>query len=112
MRKWAQISSKCLTGKIDIPLMMLASIALSKGTTTCRCACRASKAIGSTPRTGRTCPLKANSPINSYCESELVGIWREAARIPKAIARSKRPPSLGKSAGAKLIVTRCRGNSN
>ena len=31
--------------------------------------------------------------------------------MPKAIARSKRPPSFGKSAGAKLIVTLPMGNS-
>ena len=35
-----------------------------------------------------------------------------AARIPSAIGRSKRPPSLGKSAGARLTVTRRDGYSS
>jgi len=32
--------------------------------------------------------------------------------MPRAIARSNRPPSLGKSAGARLMVIRLAGNSN
>lgn len=41
-----------------------------------------------------------------------LGICREAAKIPMAIAKSNLPPSLGKSAGARLMVMRCNGNSN
>ena len=35
-----------------------------------------------------------------------------AARMPSAIGRSKRPPSLGRSAGARLTVIAARGYSN
>lgn len=36
--------------------------------------------------------------------------WSLAAKIPMAIGKSRRAPSLGKSAGAKLIVKRLLGN--
>jgi hypothetical protein len=36
------------------------------------------------------------------------GIWPLAARMPSAIGRSKRPDSLGRSAGARLTVMRLR----
>src|SRR5690606_7604088 len=39
-------------------------------------------------------------------------IWPLAARMPSAMGRSKRPPSLGRSAGARLMVMRRCGYSN
>ena len=36
----------------------------------------------------------------------------DAAKMPSAIGKSNRPPSLGRSAGAKLTVIRFAGNSN
>jgi hypothetical protein len=38
-------------------------------------------------------------------------IWPEATRMPSAMGRSKRPDSLGRSAGARLTVMRRCGNS-
>ena len=56
-------------------------------------------AIGRTPLTGRNSPPKESSPTHSYCLRSVEGICPDAAKMPKAIAKSKRPPSLGKSAG-------------
>ena len=68
-------------------------------------------AIGSTPLIGRNSPPKDSSPTHSYSLRLAIGIWPEAAKTPKAMAKSKRPPSLGKSAGARLTVMRWAGNS-
>jgi hypothetical protein len=65
--------------------------------------------IASMPRSS---PDSANSPINSNFSSGALGICSEAARIPIAMARSKRLPPLGSSAGARLTVMRRLGNSN
>ena len=48
---------------------------------------------------GRNSPESANSPANSYLLNSVLGICSDAAKMPMAIGRSKRPPSLGKSAG-------------
>ena len=68
-------------------------------------------AIGKTPLMARNSPPRDSSPIHSYCFRFVLGICPDAARMPKAMAKSKRPPSLGKSAGAKLTVMRWAGNS-
>ena len=68
-------------------------------------------AEGRTAVTPRISPESASSPINSYWCRRSKGIWPEAARIPIAMAKSKRLPSLGSSAGARLIVIRRAGNS-
>ena len=45
--------------------------------------------------------------------ARLASIWPAAARMPSAIGRSKRPDSFGRSAGARLTVTRLLcGNSS
>ena len=63
--------------------------------------------MASAPRTGRS------SPDERQLAGELVAapgarasIWPLAARMPSAIGRSKRPESLGRSAGARLTVMR------
>ncbi len=67
--------------------------------------------IASAPRIGRNSPDSDSSPANSYRSTLSAGIWREAARMPSAIGKSKRPDSLGRSAGARLTVMRWAGNS-
>ena len=64
------------------------------------------------PRTGRNAPDKDNSPANSWRCKRLPSICPLAAKIPSAMGKSKRPESLGKSAGAKFTVIRwLLGNS-
>ena len=64
---------------------------------------------GIAPCTPRKEPVRANSPKNSKRLSKSESICPDAARIPMAIGKSKRPPSFGKSAGARLMVMRCGG---
>ncbi len=90
---------------------MLASAALAWGITKLRPALRAAKAAGSMPLTALTSPDKPSSPIHSNSSRAWLGICLLAANKPRAMARSKRAPSLGKSAGAKLKVMRFCGNS-
>ncbi len=67
---------------------------------------RAASASASAPRTGRSAPARLSSPANSQCASAVASIWPSAASSPSAIGRSKRPDSLGRSAGARFTVTR------
>ena len=108
----AATSNKCSTAITVNPDARLASSALALGTSRVRPAARAAKAAGNTPCTGRTAPDSASSPKHSICSKAQAGTCPLAARMPKAIARSKRPPSLGKSAGARFRVMRRGGNSN
>ena len=71
----------------------------------------ARQVIANAPRIGRSSPVSASSPANSYRSSSSLGSWPDAARMPSAIGKSKRPLSLGKSAGARLTVIRRAGNS-
>ena len=67
--------------------------------------------IANAARIGRNSPDKDSSPANSYWDKSGACNWLEATKIPRAIARSNRPDSLGRSAGAKLTVMRRAGNS-
>ncbi|MCY1536379.1 hypothetical protein D9M68_718350 [compost metagenome] len=65
------------------------------------------------PRTGRSSPPSESSPANSQPARRAALIWPLAARMPSAIGRSKRPESLGRSAGARFTVMRLLdGNSS
>ena len=108
----SQTSSRWRAGRTSSPETKAASAAFSAGRIRVRPASRAAIATGMTPATGRRSPDRASSPRNSQLASASVRTWREAPRIPKAMGRSKRPPSLGKSAGARLMVTRPAGNWN
>ena len=92
-----------------------ASSALPGGSTSCAvicCVCSA-RLVASAPRTGRSSPDSESSPANSYPASWLASICPLAARMPNAMGRSKRPESLGRSAGARLTVMRLLvGNSS
>ena len=69
--------------------------------------------MASAPRTGRRSPPSESSPANSKPASLAPSICPLAARMPSAIGRSKRPESLGRSAGARLTVMRLLpGNSS
>ena len=62
--------------------------------------------IAKAPRTGRNSPDKESSPANSCCASATSSKSPWADKIPKAIGKSKRPESFGKSAGPKFTVMR------
>ena len=89
----------------------VASPRFSSGTSRRRPASAALIAAGNAPRIGAIAPDRRSSPSTSMSLSDSCGICRDAARMPRAIARSKRPPSLGRSAGARLTVMRRAGNS-
>ena len=72
----------------------------------------AAKIAGITPCTPRNSPVNASSPTNSNCFKRLPSSCSDAAKIPIAIGKSNRPPSLGKSAGARLTVMRLAGYLN
>src|SRR5206468_12550755 len=89
-----------------------ASAALASGSTNARPSRCALSVIASAPRIGRSSPVNASSPANSYPANPAAGTCPVAARMPRAIGRSNRPDSLGRSAGARLTVTLRDGNSN
>ena len=70
---------------------------------------RSGRASGSAPGTLRTLPSSASSPIAANRADPRWRIWPLASRMPMAIAKSKEPPLLRKSAGARLIVMRRAG---
>src|SRR5690606_37062587 len=61
---------------------------------------------------GRSSPDRASSPRHSRALRASIGTCPLAARMPRAMARSKRPPSFGRSAGARLRVILRAGKSN
>ena len=67
---------------------------------------RKAKPMAKAPRTGRSAPLSESSPANSQPAKRAPSICPLAAKMPMAIAKSKRPESLGRSAGARLTVMR------
>lgn len=69
------------------------------------------QAIAKAPRIGLSAPVSDSSPANSRPASTPGGNCPLAARMPRAIGRSKRPDSLGRSAGARLTVMRRTGKS-
>src|SRR5215831_13612972 len=96
---------------MSAPSTRAASSALRAGSTKARPSCEARQVIASAPRTGRRSPVSDSSPANSYLGRSCVSSWRDAASMPSAIGRSKRPLSLRSSAGARLTVMRRAGNS-
>ena len=70
---------------------------------------RARSAIGRTPRTRRTSPESASSPVTHHPESPCATSWSDDASIPSAMGRSKLGPSFLMSAGARLTVVRAIG---
>jgi hypothetical protein len=97
-----------VAARTSSPGTRAASAALSAGSTSVRVrpSRRAASASASAPRTGRRAPASDNSPANSMPSSRRASTRPDAARMPSAIGRSKRPDSLGRSAGARLTVTR------
>ena len=66
---------------------------------------RAPRGQGAVPRRGRA-PPRTPAPARAFG-----GTCRVAARMPSAMGRSKRPLSLGRSAGARFTMTRLCGKS-
>jgi hypothetical protein len=109
--RWAQTCSRVRAGRMFMPSISAASGALSSGRTKARAplppAWRWMAAhIASVPRTARKSPESASSPANSWSSRLAALTCPEATRMPSAIGRSKRPDSLGRSAGARLTVMR------
>ena len=73
---------------------------------------RAASASARTPPTGRSRPSRASSPTAACSASRSRGICPEAARIERAIGRSKPEPSFRSPAGARLTVIRRSGHSS
>jgi hypothetical protein len=101
-------------GPIDLGVgTRAASSALAGGSTRRAVACPVRAAsrcrarlMARAPRTGRKSPPSDSSPANSQPFRRALSICPLAARMPRAIGRSKRPESLGRSAGARLTVMR------
>ena len=72
----------------------------------------AARIAGITPCTPRNWPVSASSATNSNCFKRLASSCSDAAKIPMAIGKSNRPPSFGKSAGARFTVIRLAGYLN
>ena len=108
----AHTASRLAAGSTLARRASAASAALPAGNTSPRPPRPAASAAANTPRTGRRSPVSDSSPQNSSASMRSMATWPDAARMPTAIARSKRPPSLGRSAGARLTVMRRWGNSN
>ena len=100
--------SRLSAARMSSPATCAAASALGVGSTRQRVvwAPRTARASASAPRTGRSSPASDSSPANSKPSSRAASMWPAAARMPSAIGRSKRPDSLGRSAGARLTVMR------
>jgi len=66
--------------------------------------------IGRMPLIGLTSPLRASSPITMDSSNRSRESWLDAARIARAIGRSKLEPCFLSSAGARLMVFLSMGN--
>ena len=110
-------SSRWRARQTSAPRASAASSALSGGSTRRVVASvpawRSASPMASAPRMARNSPPSDSSPANSWPRSCCASICPLAARMPSAIGRSKRPESLGRSAGARLTVMRLLpGNSS
>ena len=75
-----------------------------------RCPARAAAVAASrAPRTGLISPPSDSSPYNSQLSNGGCTTCPEAMRMPSAIGKSKRTPSLRRSAGDRLTVMRPSG---
>lgn len=115
-RRWAQTSDR-LSAPIATRCGAKAASSRQPDGTTMRLPLappppRNARIMASVPRIGLSSPVSESSPTNSRSARASPGIWPLAARMPTAIGRSKRPESLGRSAGARLTVSRRLGNSN
>ncbi len=104
----AHSSVRLFTARVSAPARA-ASSPLPAGTTRVCPARAAARAPGRIAGTGLSAPDRASSPIHSMSFNSTRPSWPLASRMPTAIGRSKRPPSLGRSAGARLTVMRCCG---
>ncbi len=112
--KRSNVACRLSTGYTSRPSTTAASAAFSLGTMMpVRPSSRARMAMGRTPRTGRTVPSSANSPmIQKRSSRSCTMASPEAAKRPTASGRSNAAPSLRTSAGARLMVTAPRGTGS
>ncbi len=111
-RRWAISWGTSFTGYTCRPCITAPSRALSSGTNSrLYPASCARAAMGSTPRTRRTCPERESSPKNT-ASSKSHRSWRDACKRDSSRGRSYIGPSLRLSAGARFMVMRLTGKSN
>ena len=92
------------------PSASVASAALAAGTNRALMPSRAAvRAMGSTPVTGRSAPLRLSSPKNAASSGSGL-ISSAAAMIPSRMGRSYTVPSFRSRAGARFTVMRLTGN--
>ena len=76
-------------------------------------ACRAPSAAAMTPPTGLTLPSSASSPTAAQPRERIGVDLAVAARIARAMGKSKPEPSLRRPAGARLtVIRRATGHSS
>ena len=103
-------SRRSRTGTILTPSTAFASNAFTEGTMSpLVLRSRANREIANAPRTGRTSPSKASSPITIHSAKRSLQICPEQANNPNAIGRSKHGPAFLRSAGARLAVMKPSG---
>ena len=111
-RKSATASARLTTPYTATPTANAASQAFSCGTIIAGTpALRASSAIGSTPRNGRTVPSRPSSPSTIRLASFAASTPPWQAMIPSAIGKSKAAPSFLRSPGASEMIETPNGGS-
>src|SRR5438552_336637 len=111
-RTWATASAMVSTAITGGPPASAASGAFAAGTTSpFSAARRAADAIDRAPRIAWTRPSRPSSPSTHQPSSAGSAVLPSAARIARAIGRSKAAPSLRTPAGARFTVTRFDGYS-
>ena len=99
------------TTPVSSPLTIAASGAVAGGARSRSACCRATRAIGKTPRIDWIVPSSDSSPRSRMSPYSRRGRRPLAASTPTAMGRSYDVTRLRTLAGARLIVTRWAGNS-
>jgi hypothetical protein len=105
-------SARCPIDSTSMPPASSASIWLAIGTTICRTpAALAAITIGNTPRTGRSDPSSASSPMCAVRATDDASQTPAATKIETAMPTSNAEPNLGTLAGERFTVMRLAGNA-
>ena len=112
-RRYATASARCLSGTASTPASSASGADWAGQSRRPMPARRAPSAAAMTPPTGLTLPSSASSPTAAQPASASGSIWRVAARIARAMGKSKPEPSLRRPAGARLtVIRRATGHSS
>ena len=111
-RRSAMASGSVETPTAARPVRIRASASFSAGTSSRRIfSSRARIAMGRTPVTREMLPSSPSSPTAMTPSRACSGRSPTAARMTRAMGRSKRQPLFGRSAGARLMVIRFGGRA-